>query len=231
MLIVVQCRLGWPKWLFIFLGGTMKHAYLLSLIGFLTCANIIANPVGETASYLLDRSRDRTSRLIKSGEANAEVASFVQHEKLGPSYVVDIQYDLKVSLVGNKRGSIGLIVPEALFNDQFYNDLERTKTSDLGVFKIDYEGTSSAADSSGTNYEQCVMTRIYDINTEEYPIPGTNNGVMVLWHKSEGVKADVNNLEIKLKIHPDVPVLGAVEIDLSGEVYGFDFSAGFNLVR
>lgn len=194
------------------------------------CTNLFADLIGERANYKLDSSSDRSSWLIKRGEAKAAVTEYRVDEKFGPGYVITINYDLDIRFYGKQTGTIALLVPELVFGDQFYPDLIATHPIKMGGFDIDYEGMSSATDSASNSYDQCFMTRIFNIDPKYYPKDMTSGAVLVLWQKHQGLLSDIEELEIKLKVHPSVPVLGAVQIDISGMSTGIDFSAGLDLV-
>lgn len=183
-----------------------------------------ANPIGETANYILD-SGDRTSWMIKEGAGKAFVTEFRNDPKIGPAYVVNIEYDLKVKFKGRQQGTIGLLVPATMFEDQFYVDLADTHPVDMGAFKVDYIGTSIAHDNNNTAYNQCQHIRLFDIDPNYQPVSASPS-VSILWHITSGPAFE--NLVLNIKKHDTVPVIGAVEFDLAGKVFGFDIKAGFD---
>lgn len=207
----------------------MKTNWLkLSLtLSTLLSMSLIAEPIGEIAEYNLNGSSDRTSWLIRSGEGKATVAEYRDHETLGPSYVVSIDYSFEVRFMGRKSGNIGLLVPVAMFEDQFYDDLKNTHPVDLGAFNVDYEGMSSARDNENNAYNECMMIRLFDIDPSYKPLVGPTPTTTLLWHNSSG-PGSIEDLELNLKTHATVPVLRAVQIDISGKARGFDFYAGLD---
>lgn len=218
----------------------MKVSLGFFCIGALLCVNLMADvvtpdpvpasPVGETASYELAKSR--SSWLIKRGQGTATVQEFVNDETLGPSYLVKIDYEFDIRFHGKEKGEVGLLVPEAMLADGFYENLATNHPQDLGGFSIDYEGTTNEEDGAGNEYTECTAVRLFDIDTSHYvpANPPESPRVAVLWHIRESGDSEIENLEIKLKIHPTVPVIGGVVIDVSGTARGFDIEAGFDYV-
>lgn len=209
----------------------MKKILIINMLLSVICTHIFANHVGESAKYKLNKASSRTSWLLSDGKGDATVTKAIDSPEFGPSYVVKMNYMVKAGLLGEYKGSVGLLVPEFMFNNEFYRDLEAIHTKDLGSFKIDYQGRTTAADAQENRYEQCYKVRIYDIDPDYRPIvPVSMIKPLILWHKAQGIMSKVDNIEINLKMHESAPVMGAVQVDVKGKVHGFDVKAGLDLI-
>lgn len=201
----------------------MKIRHVVFLLCFAVSAGLFADLVGQEAAYTVNN--DRSSWLIEGGSGQAKVTELRNDPKIGQAYVVTIDYEVDILFHGSEKGNIGLLVPEQMFSQQFYQDLKQDKTIAMGVFTVEYQGTSNVSDADGNEYDQCTDARVYDIDPSLYPIgrPAVN----VLWHKRENVTS-VENIELNVSIHHSVPVLGAVQIDVSGDIHGMDFTLGLD---
>lgn len=196
---------------------------LTSLLSFATPSS----PTGETASYTLNGDSSRTSWMIKEGEGTATVKEMRNDPKVGPAYVVDIDYYFDVMFKGEKRGTISLLVPAAMFGDEFYDNLKVTHPVDVGSFKVDYMGMSRARDNENNAYDQCMMIKIFDVNTK-FRSNVEEPRVTVLSHVT--TMGEIDNIVLNMKTHDSVPVLGAVQIDMSGTASGINVKAGFDFM-
>ncbi len=208
----------------------MKKFALFALLGItslLTNATMVS-PIGETAAYRLNNDPGRTSFMVQKGEGMGTVVEMRQDAKIGPAYVIRIDYDLEVLFRGRVQGDVGLLVPVAMFEEQFYDDLQVTHPVNLQAFRVDYMGTTRASDDENNSYDQCLMIKIYDIDPAYRPV-FKEPGVSVLWHNNNvNAFADVKNLVLDLTTHSIVPVLGAVQLDISAKVNGLPFKMGFD---
>lgn len=206
----------------------MKKLFLLLTF----VANIsmaMVDRVGESVNYVLNSSR--STWLIRSGSATAKVLEYRASSEYGPGYVVKVNYDLSVLLRGRQHGEIGLFVPEKVMMPDFMPNLMNDHPMSLGSFMLDYEGQANASDSAGNMYNKCSMIRMYDINHLYRPSDFTKEEATVLWFNHQGNISAINDLEIKMKVHGQVPVLGAVQIDISGASdAGISFEAGMDAV-
>lgn len=206
------------------------HFFLLPAIFSIFSLGLLGDIIGQKATYTLNDDPERTSWLLKSGDGEAIITSFKEDEKLGPSYVVTINYDFDVMIYGRQKGSIGLLVPASMFEDKFYDDLKKVHPVNLGGFKVDYEGMSEAADAKGNEYEECMVIRIFDVDPNFQPFDASKPSISVLWHYQNNPSVILEDLEITAKTHPSVSVMRAVQFDISGKAYGFDLAAGLDLV-
>jgi hypothetical protein len=197
------------------------------LFSFQTFA-VDGDPQGENASYILNKDRERTSWLIKSGTGTALVGEKVDHEELGPCYEVSIEYEFDVRFIGKNKGTIGLLVPERVFLPTFYSQLREDQSYSFGSFDVEHLGVTDAKDADDNYYEICDEIKIFNIDKDYQPISLNENNTKIIWFKSEGILNEVENLEIKMRVDESLPVLGSVQIDVSGRAQGTNFKAGMD---
>lgn len=202
---------------------TIVIALLATLIGG-TSYGQARNPVGEKAKYILDNSRARTTSMIRSGTALAEITGYLRDQK---AFNARLTYDLNIDWVGRKSGEKELAAPEEYFQPEFLEKLRREKKIVLPRFTVTHMGFADAKDKNGKLYRNCDKVMISDIK-QAHEVP-----FFELLEESFGQVAVVTNTQIedlKILAHVslEVPVLGAVKIDLSGKASGFDFKAGFD---
>jgi hypothetical protein len=211
----------------IFLEEKMKKPWLF--FNLILCSSLFADNIGEKVNYILNNAKDRTSSLIEEGEALIEIKEFLHDEELGPAYIVSIDYKFDITFVGYKEGNIGLLIPELMFQENFYYNLKEASSMDMGSFVIDYAGMTESFDAYENLYEECFIAHIHDIDVSKYMPIMDEKLIKILWHKSSKDFLKVKDLEITLKAHSSVPVLGGVQIDISGKAFGYKFKAGFDL--
>lgn len=176
--------------------------FLLSLLSI----NCFAAKVGDNVSYILSKDYDRSSWFIENGKAILTVEDMNAGENKN-DLILAISYSFEVTLYKTISGSINIPVPLSMFNEDFTEDLKKNGTLIQEGFKIDYLGTTSAEDFNGNFYDQCTAMRIYDIKDSGF-----------------------DDLKFEIRVHPSIPLLGAVELNISGEVEGFEFIAGLDLL-
>ncbi len=216
----------------------MKKALLFWLgVAFSLTALASENPVGEKAAYTLNDSSGRSSWIIKAGKADAKVLNFDPNNAFGPGYVLEINYDLTVRFKGRQQGTIKLLVPTEVFAANFISELAAHHPKSFGSFDLDYHGVATAKDANDRSYNDCAKTRIFNVSPEYLPSSMSNENIRFLSHEiknfedesGEGISAiEVENIEINLRVHQSVPVLGAVQLDVSGSSSGVSFKAGFD---
>jgi hypothetical protein len=165
------------------------------------------NPIGERANYVLDHSSSRTSSMILDGTMTSVVNGASGD---GTGYVVQLDYRMKLRLLGTKSGSKSMAVDTAFFTPEFLVQL-RNQGSYVGAhFKVQWLGYEDATTSDGRFYQACDKVRIYDIDTAAPFSFGD----------------DIDDMQIKADIYYGVPVLGAVKLDVSGKYAGQNVKMG-----
>jgi hypothetical protein len=208
-----------------FFEGEFMNKILLSIISFLASFVVNADPIGEQASYILNDDSNRTAWLIRDGEGQATVVEMINDANIGPAYVVSIDYSFDLRIGGAKQGNIGLLVPARMFEEQFYDNLKATHPVDVGAFDVDYLGISRARDNENNAYDQCMLIKFFNVDPSYRPIPRASS-VAILWHES--TMGALEDIVLNFKRHATVPVLGAVQIDMSAKVHGISMKAGFD---
>lgn len=182
------------------------------------------NPVGQKANYVLNGSSDRSSWVIKGGKAEAIIKGYDTTSPYGPGYILEINYDMSVRFKGRQQGTIGLLVPEPLFAENFINELIAEHPRSFGAFDLDYLGQTGAKDADDHYYNPCYKLHIYNIDSNYRPRNGVSR-VGVLYIKGDRIE----DLEVNMKAYPGLAVLGAIQLDVSGVSSGISFKAGFDL--
>lgn len=167
--------------------------------------------VGDRLGYVLNTDRDRTSRMVKEGEATTLISDF----KDG-NYSLTVNYDITIRPNRNKSGDITLDVPEQVFAEGFYDELEALGTMQFEYFSIEYLGTSNATDADQNSYNDCHNIRLFDVDMDKFDPDGMN------------MMIDIKDLEIGMKICDGVPGNGAAQLDVSGRVFGISVKMGFD---
>lgn len=190
---------------------------------------VFANPVGEKANYVLDKSSGRTSGMVASGTAAALVKDAQPAHPNGPSYSIDLSFDVMIKLHGREQGTTNWIVPESFFTPKFMEDLRATGHFETPDYKIKYEGRADARTIDGTNYVGCDKVYFYDVKIPE------DSGIRQMIAAAMGLDSDdvevetaIQNLELRAHMYPGIPALRAVKLDLAVKSQGVNLKFGFD---
>jgi len=206
-----------------------RTIFSLAVAALVSAQVAFASPVGDRAHYDLDRNPSRTSSMIMSGKVDVTVDAYVPGHKSGPAYESSMAYDFNVQMVGRKQGSQKVMVPAEYFSPEFMKNL-RANGSFIGPdFKVRHEGFVDARTMDGNFYPHCDKILIYDVKTfsAEGGLFSVARDILSMAAESRlGTRQDVENLQVRAAIYEGVPVLGAVKLDVSGIVSGFNVKAG-----
>lgn len=204
----------------------MKKLYVgLVSMALALCSNVLAISVDESASYMRNSSLSRTSLIIRHATGSLTVMETPNGMECA-GVVVKMDYDLDVLVKGKQVGDMGLCVPTVLFQN-----LTRAGKMSYGAFDLTTQGTASATDANGTTYENCSVVLADNVNPKYEPTMGSSDKAKVLWINHRGSIEWVKDLKISFKSHPDVPVVGAVQIDVSGvSNNGVSFKVGLDVM-
>ena len=180
------------------------------------------DPVGEKASYQLDRQRSRTSSLITGGEFKAQVVEKNEDVDGEISFRTVLHYQLRLGFFARKTGFVGLNIPADYFSKGFMEKLREEGSYETAQFTIRHLGRSDVRSKSGVIYKDADLIKIFDITTEQDYNDGINS------YASEG--SALEDLVVTAAIYPGVPVLGAVQIDVAGYYQGKRIRAGADYV-
>lgn len=182
-----------------------NHVVLLSLV-FALCSNLFAVTVGETMSY--SRNADRTSKIIRGATGKLKIVQ-APSNMVCDGVVVQMDYELDVLIKGKQKGDMGVCVPQMLFDN-----LTKEGSMSYGAFDLTNKGLATGKDASGKSYTDCTV--VHADKVDQNYVPVSNDKAKVMWINHNGSIKFVTNLEITFKSHSSVPVLGAVEVDVSG---------------
>jgi hypothetical protein len=189
------------------------------------------DPIGEKANYQLDKNGSRTTSMVSSGSAKASVTEFIPDHDQGPSYNVNLDYDITVQFYGRQTGTAKWAFAEEFFDTTFMANLRENGTYETPDYKMRHEGYADVRNLDGSVYPHCDKVLIYDVKIPDkhkleqiiYGAAGFNPTAMG--------NPPVEDLQIRAHIYAGVPVLSAVKLDLSGVVQGMPAKAGFDYKR
>jgi len=189
------------------------------------------DPIGEKANYQLDKNGSRTTSMVTTGSAKASVTEFIPDHEQGPSYNVNLDYDITVQFYGRQTGTAKWAFAEDFFDPDFMARLRETGTYETPDYKMRHEGYADVRNLDGGVYPHCDKVLIYDVKIPDkhkleqiiYGAAGFNPTAMG--------NPPVEDLQIRAHIFAGVPVLSAVKLDLSGVVQGMPAKAGFDYKR
>jgi hypothetical protein len=151
-------------------------------------------------------------------------------------YPVTLEYDIRAVFAGRQKGKKLFNVPSEHFDASFMERLRREKLIDQGVFKIKHLGVENVKTIFNENYPACDKVLVYDFKWEKVPkfaelIHEMFEAVVEEQPGIHPMESSAKNVKLVLYIYKqgqELPVLGAVKVDLSGRVRGMDIQAGFD---
>lgn len=200
-------------------------------VGFTPNKALPRDPLGEAAQYQLDRNGARTTSMIQSGTASTTVSEFQPNNTNGPSYRIDLEYDLSVQFYGRQKGLEKLLFPQEFFDEAFMEQLRGTGYYESPNFKLRHQGMGDARTLDGGVYPNCDKILMYDVVFPD------SKGFEALIYAAAGIdpnsdsKPGIENLKINAYLFHGIPALGAVKLDISGVVQGMNIKIGFDYKR
>ena len=193
------------------------------------CFSVLAsetNPIGQSANYRLDTNPNRTSSKLKSGTFHAVVTKASITTQGNPAYEVDIDYKLQVAVEGLKQGTQTSSIDQQYFSPEFMETLQTSGQYIGDDFSAAYQGIESVTTMDGSSYPNCDKILLYNFRQNQL-----GEGFVSFFRPlNDGDHNLVQNLKIVAHIFPNMPVLGAVQIDLSGQYNGRPIMAGADYV-
>ena len=214
--------------------GFVRKALACAVVGVFSFSGLAQEIVGELANYKLDKSRARTTSMIKRGTVVAEVIEHLPNDPDGAAYMTKMDYDLRVSFVGEKKGTVNLKAPEEFFTEAFLKQLRQDGQVDTPKFKVRHLGYGDAKNMDKKLYKNADIIEIYDVDTSTAKTLSFFGFAYSVLQDAAIAKlgpdgnANIEDLVIKAYVHSSVPVIGAAKIDLSGKTSGYNFKAGFD---
>jgi hypothetical protein len=212
-----------------------KSFFIAGTLSFLLSVSAWArNPIGEIANYKLDRARNRTSGVVQKGVLSFKGGEFKQKGDKGV-YETTFNYDLKILMAGHKKGEKIIDVSSDFFSEDFMARLKQEGVIDEGTFKLKYLGTEDVETIFGVKYKDCHKVFVYDVKSIQLQELESFAEVFEEMYKVEQgeplpstANLEVKNIKATLMISTEVPLLGAVKVDVSGNVSGANMKAGFD---
>lgn len=207
----------------------MKKSFFILTALFAFCTTIFAgtvpNIIGDKVEY--EMNRGRTSWIIRSGKGSLTVMSHRATGEHGPGYVVKMEYALDVIMRGEQKGDIGLFIPEKIFEETFLHELAAAKKMSFGSFDITYSGQGRATTAHGMSYD-CFKARVNNIKPDhKLSLRGVE--AELSWINHHGSIKWVKDLELNISFNNQVPVIGAVQLDIKGTTNnGITFEGGLD---
>lgn len=197
---------------------SFKFTLLTAMVILGSSSFLGAVSVGDRASYVLNKDSNRTSQGIESGASEVVIDS--SDEQSG-HYNILVNYNVAFSCGNTKETTLRLRVPDNVFALGFYSNLQFLGQMEFGTMKLEHLGKEDAIDADGRVYSQCHCVRIYDID---------QSGLLEI-SGDRMFTADIDNLEINIKVCNEIPAIGAVQMDIQGSFSGMTQKIGFDVTN
>lgn len=201
-------------------------SFLCLYLGTFALASEPENLVGQKANFKLDKNPKRTSSLITNGTLLATIDQYHPDMDSGPALEVALKYKLNVQFVGEQIGTETGFIDYEYFTPEFLEKLRKEKKYESENFKAIHQGFETVKTLQGKTYPDCDVILLYDIKD-------TLNGNLrsalsrflgsIVQAKNQ---SDIQDLKVLLHVYPGIPVLGGVQIDVSGKYEGMALKAG-----
>ncbi len=172
------------------------------------------DPVGEIASYRVV-SGSRTTRLIRSGEADVEIMQASARYRRD-YYAVEVKASLSVRFSGNQQKTTYFLLPKTFYDEDFMSTIANRPYSSP-FLKIKYLRSVRA------NGQACHKIFVYDIKELRAPFVEATDPIVT--------DIEVKDMKFEAVICPNVPALGAFTLDVQATAAGQTGKAGLNFVR
>ncbi len=167
----------------------------------------------ESIEYSLNKNK--SSNLIKKGSLSASLGPI---DNLKRTFPLTFLYKLEIYVL-KRNGKKVIHLPEAFFEDNFIKILRKQKVFETKDYYIYYKGIEDISDISGVDYPNCdhLLVKMKDKDD-----PLKENDLL-------SRRFELKNIETHLYVTKNLPLLGAVEIALTGKILSKDFVAVFDL--
>lgn len=161
------------------------------------------DPTGDTTHYVVNK--DRTMSQIKSGTFDISIAELNADNE----YPVVLDYSFKIVFIGQKTGTAILPIGADYWTTEYWYFLRSMKHYENPKYKIDHLGYKTVVMNDISYY--CDYVKIYDVKIES---------------------ADLSQVIVYAPVNIDmIPALGAVQVDITGQVSGTDIKVGADLAN
>lgn len=192
------------------------------------------NPNGQATYLKIDTNAARTSSMVRSGELRRTTLG---HDTANQTYQLQTYCKIDVRFMGVKEGTSNSDAPELFFTGSFIDNLRAGQILETPDLKMKHMGYKDVANMDGRRYTGADDILIYDINSA-----GDGGGfglnclatMLVKAARDEALakgqdideKAGIENLQVRVLLHPSAPVLGELKLDASGVYNGMNVKVG-----
>lgn len=199
----------------------------LANVGSSTAALADRSPLGQTTFLRIDTSGSRTSSMVRSGSLDRTVTTEDRSNPADPHFIVKNHCKVSILFMGNREGTVMSQVRGFLFTAEFLNRLRAGEIYETPDLKIRHLGYKDARNSDGRTYAHADEIFIYDVNSNGDAggfglnclsaslLQAAQAQVQSLGQPVNAL-AGIENLQIKVLMHADAPVLGEVKLDMTG---------------
>ena len=191
------------------------------------------NPMGQ-ATYLKIISGSRTSSMVRSGELRRTTMG---HDTAAQAYQLSTYCKIDVRFMGIQEGTASSNAPELFFTGGFIDNLRAGQILETPDLKMKHMGFLDVTNVDGHQYAGADDIMIYDINTAgDGGGFGLNCLATMLKQAGHDMavekgldvddKAGIENLVVRVVLHPGAPVLGEVKLDATGVYNGMNVKVG-----
>jgi len=212
----------------------MKVA-LLGLVSFLFLSGtgLSQDPdllIGQKADYKLDKNPKRTTSLLTDGNFLATITKYHPNTDSGPALEVNLDYRFNVQFMGEQKGVESTLVDHKYFTEEFLNELRKNGKYESENFKAIHQGYKDVKTLQGKFYAHCDVIFLYDLkDTQNMPIRSDVSKFLATIVRTD-IQADIQDMKVLMHVYPGVPVLSAVQLDISGKYEGMAVKAGADYV-
>lgn len=207
---------------------------LMGLLTFLFSLNCLGQDpgllVGQKANYKLDKNPKRTTSMLTDGNFLATITKYHPNAEGGPAMEIDLDYQFQVQLMGEQKGVETTLVDHKYFTEEFLNELRTKGKYESENFKAIHQGYKDVKTLQGKFYAHCDVILLYDLkDTQNMPLKSDISGFLATIARTE-IHADIKDMKVLMHVYPGVPVLSAVQLDISGKYEGMAVKAGSDYV-
>jgi hypothetical protein len=186
--------------------------------------------VGQKANYKLDKNPKRTTSLLTDGKFLATIKKYHPDAEGGPAMEVDLDYQFNVQFMGEQKGVESSLVDHKYFTEDFLNELRKNGKYESENFKAVHQGYKDVKTLQGKFYAHCDIILLYDLkDTANMPLKSDLSKFLATIVRTD-IQADIQNMKILMHVYPGVPVLSAVQLDISGKYDGMAVKDGADFV-
>lgn len=182
--------------------------------------------VGQKAFYQLDKNPKRTISLLKDGNFLSVIKRYLPDAEHGPAMEVDLNYRFNVQLMGEQTGVETSQLDYEYFTAEFLDKLREEGKYESPNFKAIHQGYKDVKTLEGKFYANCDVILLYDITDTAQLNLRSGLADFLAGLVDRHPKSDVQDLKVLAHVYPGIPVLGAVQIDISGKYEGMNIKAG-----